>query len=118
MRLLAIVVVMGCGLPGAQPTGSGCTDEVPECFSDTRVSICEGGKWADYACPSRCSNNQPKVCDWSQAKVGEACPASFDGVGGVACNADGTALIGCRSGKWAEVRCPYCRPGGGGFLCG
>jgi len=122
LKLLVVaVVVSACGaprLPGAPIPGKACTTEKPECSSADSVSICESGKWADYACPSNCSNNQTTRCDWAQAKVGEECPKSFEGAA-MSCNAEGAGLIGCLDGVVAEMpmRCPVCVDQGWGFTC-
>ena len=121
--LLVVVVLMGCAcgsprLPGAPIQGKACTTEKPECSSADSVSICEMGKWADYSCPSNCSNNQTTRCDWSQAKMGEACPKSFEG-SAMFCNATGTGLVGCLDGGITEMpmRCPSCVVHAWGITC-
>jgi hypothetical protein len=110
LRVLVIVALAGCGparLPGAPEPGKACDGQTPECSSVASISICESGKWADYGCPSSCSNAQATRCDWSKAQVGDECPASMEGLA-VGCNATGTAGLGCRGGLIAETPCPRC----------
>lgn len=99
--LLVVVVVSGCGampFPGAPVAGTACgsTVTLPECVTAGEIAYCESGKWVEYACPSDCRNAQPNRCDWSKAKVGDACPAAMEG--------ERACPVVCTQGKFAA--CP------------
>ena len=119
LRIALVVVMAGCGagrLPGAPDVGATCASQEPECSSRATVAICEGGRWAEYECPSDCSNTQSRRCDWSKVTLGSECPASFGG-GALACNAAGTAALSCRGGVVVETTCPRCNRTDSGFDC-
>ena len=116
--LLVLVVMAGCGLPGAPVKGQACMQgDEAECMTEKSLGVCDtvAGKWFERACVGRCSNAQSPRCEVVPPKVGEACPLSFEG--GAAC-ATPTQRLTCRGGTWGEpVECGSCRAENGFIQC-
>lgn len=103
MRALVLVVVLtGCGLPGAPQVGTACDAGAPrECYSESSFAFCDNGKWSTYACADRCTNVQSQICKPKSAVVGEKCPLSWEGSGDCT-DSDKSFVALCEAGKWTD----------------
>lgn len=109
--LVSILAVISVGCGSSASEGSPCTTpNAIECSGAKSMLVCEGTKWAAYACPS-CSSNK---CDWKGVTTGSGCPQIADTYG--SCNYDGR-LVGCfwstaaDAGVFVESACPACMAG-------
>lgn len=106
MRWLVVLVVTGCGLPGAPVLGAACTATEPECVTSAEVAYCRENVWVSYACPSECRNLQPTRCDWRQAFEGDSCPS---GLGDQSFCVSSTKRLACVNGTYRSQACPECK---------
>lgn len=115
MRFVAMlaVVVAGCGSVDGFP----CEKADASQCDGARVAYCErassgGLKWRSYDCPVACNPLGAVMCDWNNAKAGEACPAVL--AAQTRCPGDGRLLIcltTASGGAWVDAPCPRCVAG-------
>lgn len=110
MRIVLIVVAVmavACGSSEGSPCS---TPNAVECSGAKTLLVCEGAKWAGYACPN-CTGGK---CDWKGVANGDSCPKVAETYG--TCPLEGR-LIGCYwsasadAGVFVESACSACVAG-------
>lgn len=120
LALLMLCLGVSCATPIA---GTKCDSGVAYCSSPSASLTCQNGTLVPYACPGPkgCSlgSNRAVLCDQS-AGVVAATPCFPEYAGRGECSADGSSLLTCVNGQWAQASCGpglTCKDVDGGAGC-
>jgi hypothetical protein len=112
-----LLALAACGKPQA---GDSCSANTATCESNTEALLCESGTYRAIDCngPLGCvvSTSGSVSCDYSRARIGDACPTAEEGLG--QCHAaNANELLLCQKGTWRALECKSCAVQGSNVVC-